>query len=91
MTSAKQEFNDFLEQQKAESYTLGDITGTADGDMLKYTELKIAANQEKTKIQKLNEAKNKAFKELRAKHDQEKIALGQEWQTYEDNDYQIPE
>lgn len=37
----------FLESQKELSYTLGDISGTPEGDMLQYTELKIAAEKEK--------------------------------------------
>jgi hypothetical protein len=38
--NAKKEFEGFLEAQKVLGYKLGDITGTPEGDMIKYTELK---------------------------------------------------
>ena len=91
MVTKQEEFNEFLTQQKDPSYKLGDITGTPDGDMVKYTELKIAVSQEAEKIGKFNAAKQEAFKELSAKHDDELVALGKLWQGYEDNNYEIPQ
>lgn len=87
--TAKQDFEDFLKQQEVIGYSLGDITGTPEGDMQRYTELKIALKQESAKIKAFNEARDAAFKELNKKHDAEKIALGKVWQEKEDNGYQI--
>lgn len=89
--TAQEEFQAFLDAQKVEGYKLGDIEGSPEADMLKYTELKIAAEQEKVRIAKFQEAKQASFDELAQKHDAERIVLGQEWQTYEDNNYEIPQ
>lgn len=88
--TAQENFTAFLEAQKAETYTLGDFMGTPADDMLMYTELKIAAEQEKKKIEAFQLEKEAAFTALRQAHSDELIALGKEWQTYEDNDYTIP-
>jgi len=87
--TAETDFNTFLTQQADPNYTLGDIEGTPEADMIKYTELKIAAEQEKTKIANFNEAKMVAFDALAATHNDEKIALGEVWQAKEDNDFTI--
>jgi len=84
MTNATEEFNSFLEAQKVEGYNLGDITGSPEGDMLKYTELKIAVVQEAEKLKAFNAEKDAAFQTLATKHDEERIALGVIWQTKED-------
>lgn len=87
--TAQEDFNAFLDAQAKVGYVLGDIEGTPEKDMLKYTELKIAVSQEQAKIKAFNEAKATAFEELAIQHDEERIALGQLWQTKEDNDYEI--
>jgi hypothetical protein len=87
--TAQTEFQAFLDAQAEVGYVLGDITGTADGDMLRYTELKIAVSQEASKIKAFNEAKAIAFQELSLQHNDEMVALGQLWQTKEDNDYEL--
>jgi hypothetical protein len=87
--TAKNEFEKFLKTQEATGYQLGDITGSQEGDMIKYTELKLAVAQEAKKINDFNKAKDVAFSELTKKHDGERIALGVVWQGYEDNNYVI--
>ena len=89
MTTAKQEFEAFLASQEIEGYKLGDITGTPEGDMLRYTELKISVSQEANKLKSFNDAREAAFQELNSKHDTERISLGQVWQGYENNNYTI--
>lgn len=84
--TAQENYKAFQEAQK-EEYSLGDFFGTKELDMEAYTVLKIEAEQEKAKIAKFNKAKEEAFNELAKKHDAERIALGKEWQVYEDNDY----
>jgi hypothetical protein len=88
--TAKQLFEEFLANQEQEGYTLGDITGTPEGDMIKYTELKLAKAAEERVIKEFNLAKESAFSELAKKHDAERIALGVKWQGYEDNNYTVP-
>lgn len=82
-------FAAFLAEQKKADYTLGDLTSTADGDMEMYTDLKIKSAQETEKIADFNTAKDQAFADLRATHDQELIDLGVLWQAKEDNDYDV--
>lgn len=89
--TAKQQYEEFLKEQKKPGYKLGDITGTPDGDMVKYTELKISVKQEEEKIRLFNEAKDKAFESLRTKQDAEMQELGKQWSIYESNDYEIPQ
>jgi len=89
--NAQETFDDFLAQQGVIGYTLGDITGSVDGDMTKYTELKIAVAQENNKIKAFNEQKEIAFNTLAKQHDDERIALGVLWSGYENNNYTIPQ
>ena len=87
--TAKEEFQAFLDAQAIEGYVLGDITGTKDGDMEKYTELKIAVAQEEKKIEKFQADKQVAFDELALQHNDERIVLGQLWQAKEDAGYDV--
>lgn len=87
--TAKETFDRFLTGQKEASYTLGDYSGTAEGDMQLYTELKIAVEKEAKKVADFNLAKEAAFQELAVKHDAERQELGTLWQSYEDNDYNV--
>jgi len=89
--TAQENFDAFLAQQAVEGYTLGDITGTADGDMLQYTNLKIAVAQEQSKINAFYVAKTAAINALKAEQDSAMQSLLLTWQTYEDNDYTISE
>lgn len=83
----KEEFEAFLNTQAEQGYVLGDIEGSPEEDMKKYTELKIAAAQYENKIVDFNLAKQAAFEALSLQHNDERIALGKLWQSYEDNDY----
>jgi len=88
--SAQENYKAFLDAQADLSYTIGDFTGTREGDEDLYTDLKIAAKQEQKKVQAFLLEKEAAFEALRQAHNDEMIALGKEWQAYEDNDYTIP-
>ena len=90
MTQIQEEFNEFLEQQKQEEYNLGDITGTPEGDMIKYTELKIAVNQEQEQIKAFEEYYTGKFKELDTKFHEDEDALREEKKTQEALGYIIP-
>jgi hypothetical protein len=85
--NAKEQFEAFLEQQKDANYKLGDITGTPEGDMKKYTELKISATQEEEKRKYFFEKRQEAFEALAQRHNEEQIALGQLWQEAEEDNY----
>lgn len=87
--SASENYNSFLEAQKDLGYVLGDFFGTPELDMQCYTELKIKASQEEVKKAEFYKARDLAFQALAQEHDAERIALGQLWQTKEDNDYTI--
>jgi len=69
--SMQENFNLFLEMQRDPSYTLGDFTGTAQGDMELYTELKIKVEQERENLKAWEEAWNNKEIELRQAHDVE--------------------
>lgn len=85
--TVQENFNVFLEGQKESSYTLGDYTGTAQGDMELYTELKVKVEQEKVKQTNFYSARDAAFQAFEVQKDQERQALAQLWQDAEDNDY----
>ncbi len=87
--TAQTDYDAFLNAQKEEGYSLGGVTGTPEGDMIKYTELKLAMQKELRKIEVFNLAKEDAYKALEETHDQSRIELGKLWQTKEDNDYTI--
>jgi len=82
--TAKQDFEAFLNAQKVDGYTLGDIEGSPEADMTKYTELKVEVAQEEEKVKNFQSEKQVAFDALAVKHDKERIALGIEWQALED-------
>ena len=84
---AQEALKAFKDAQLVETYTLGDFTGTADGDMKQYTELKIAAAQEVEAFKKFQELKNVAFSELEKVNDEARIVLGKEWQVKEDSQF----
>jgi len=88
--TALEDFNTFLTAQQEADYVLGDIEGTPEEDMVKYTELKVATAQETKKVSAFNDNKALAFTALETTQDIEKQALGTLWQSYEDNDYTIP-
>lgn len=69
--SMAENFNLFLEGQKDPAYTLGDYTGTIQGDMELYTELKVKVEQEKTEIANWESAWSVKEQELRQAHDVE--------------------
>ena len=79
----------FLETQKVETYTLGDFTGTPEGDQTMYTDLKIKSTQETEKIKAFYVLRDEAFKQLAIAQDAERQALGVTWQGYEDNNYTV--
>ena len=89
--TAQEDFQAFLDAQKVEGYILGNITGTPEGDMRQYTELKVSAAQEAEKIKLFSEARSAKFEEMRQRHDLELQALGVEWQEYENQGYVIPQ
>ena len=80
--TAQEDFQAFLDAQKVEDYTLGDITGTKQGDQDRYTELKISVMQEEAKVERFNKAKEDAFSELNKRHNEEKIALSYMTEAY---------
>ena len=87
--TAQENLKDFEDAMAVVGYTLGDLMGTPTEDSLKFMELRAMAGQEINKIKAFNEAKDIAFAELAAQHDEERQALGALWQSYEDNDYTI--
>ena len=89
--TAKETFERFLAGQKEASYTLGDYTSTVQGDMELYTELKIAVDKEAKKKSDFMALREAAFQELAEQHDTERQALATTWQSYEDNDYTVPQ
>lgn len=89
--TAQENFDIFLEGQSEADYTLGDYSGTAQGDQDLYTDIKVKVAKEAKKISDFNLAKEAAFNTLAQQYDADKISLGQTWQTYEDNDYTIPQ
>ena len=82
--TAKENFEAFLALQAEPGYSLGDIEGSKEADMEKYTELKIAVAQEEAKEKDFSVKKEAAFQALRESHSQEMIELGQLWQLKED-------
>ena len=81
--NAKKEFEGFLEAQKVLGYKLGDITGTPEGDMIKYTELKISVTHEEEEKRKFYENRTKAFNILEEEYNSKRNILAQEWQDKE--------
>ena len=69
--TAQDAYSAFLTLQKAADYTLGDIEGTADADMLKYTKLKIASSQETES----NETLRTAINQRKADYDDYLVGL----------------
>jgi len=84
MATKQEEFNAFLEAQEVEGYKLGDIEGTPEADMIKYTELKIGVKQEAAKLEAFNKVWDLKFQELSEEQDAARIALGKEKQTAQD-------
>ena len=89
--SWKENFDAFLEAQKYSTYSLGDFSGSTQGDQDMYTDLKIKTAQEAKKKEDFYKARDQAFADFEAQKSTEKQALADEWQTYEDNDYTIPQ
>lgn len=89
--SAKENFDLFLKGQSETDYTLGDYTGTEEGDMKLYTELKIKSEQEKNKVSSFIEARELARAEVVAQQTALMSEFNTLWQSYEDNDFTIPQ
>lgn len=85
--TAQENFDAFLALQKVDGYTLGDIEGTPDADMIKYTELKIAVAQEAEKAAQFYVLRTAAIAALKAEQDIAMQTLLTTWQGYEDNNY----
>ncbi len=84
MATKQEEFNAFLKAQEVVGYKLGDIEGTPEKDMIKYTELKIAVKQETAKLEAFNKVWDAKFVTLSETQDAARIALGVEKQTAQD-------
>ena len=88
--TAKTEFQAFLDAQKDAAYDFAGMTEEQQQvEMAEYTKLKIAVVQEQEKIDIFNAAKDVAFNALAEEADAARIALGQVWQTAEDNNYTV--
>jgi len=82
-------FAAFQEAQKVDSYTLGDFTETADGDMEMYTDLKVKSAQEAKTIADFYTARDTAFNDLATTQASERQALQDLWQAKEENGYDV--
>lgn len=85
--TARENFDIFLNGQKEADYTVGAYTGTEEGDMKLYTDLKVKVAQEQKKKEDFYAARQEAFDALAVQHDAERQTLADEWQAAEDNDY----
>jgi hypothetical protein len=83
--TAQEIYQAFLDAQKVIGYKLGDLEGTPEADMLKYTELKLAAQQE-AEIKKAFYKERDADLEAFRKTQEEAFNIkAKEWQVKEDN------
>ena len=90
--TAQEDFQAFLNAQADPAYDFAAMTPEEQqAEMTLYTKLKIAVAQEAEIKKAFNAAKEAAFAALRAEQDIAIQALGQVWQTAEDNNYTVPQ
>jgi len=84
--TAQEDFNAFLDAQKQPEYDFASMTDAEkQSENFRYTELKLAVVKEQEVKKVFEKVWTIKFQELAVKHDNERVALGQEKQTAEDN------
>lgn len=85
LTKAQEAYNTFLASQSLPTYNFTGMTqAEKDAEMVKYTELKIAAAQEVSKNAQFVKDRGNAFRALEEEYNTKRTALQTEWQNKED-------
>lgn len=84
MANAKQELENFKEEERVEGFYENLTEKEKIKRNLKYTELKIAVDIERKKLEEFYKKRDETFKKFQIQKEKEFNKLAAEWQTKED-------